>query len=91
MDHQATIESAAKEVGADSGRLDILINNAGYLEPNVRIADGDPYKWWETWTVVRLVVGQICQPEFVADMLLEYTWTLPHDTFIPPLDARKRG
>ncbi len=35
VDHRATIESAAKEVGPDSGKLDILINNAGHLEPNV--------------------------------------------------------
>ena len=31
------------------------------------------------------MVGQICQPEFVTDMILEYWWTLPHDTLFLPL------
>jgi NAD(P)-dependent dehydrogenase (short-subunit alcohol dehydrogenase family) len=32
-------------------RLDILINNAGYLEYRVKIGDSDPEEWWKTWTV----------------------------------------
>ena len=49
---RSSVESAAKEVETQFGRLDILINNAGYLEPAVPIMDSDPDTWWKTWTVV---------------------------------------
>lgn len=42
------VEAAAKEVEKAFGSLDILINNAGYLEPFVKIADSDPDVWWST-------------------------------------------
>ena len=46
------VESTAKRVDEDfSGRLDILINNAGYLEVFTPIIDSDPDEWWKTWTV----------------------------------------
>ncbi|RGP75363.1 hypothetical protein FLONG3_5753 [Fusarium longipes] len=33
------------------GSLDILINNAGYLEEWKPIAESDPSEWWRTWEV----------------------------------------
>ena len=46
------IESTAQRADKDfSGRIDILINNAGYLEKFVPIVDSDPDEWWKTWTV----------------------------------------
>lgn len=45
---EKTAWKAAKDMG---GRLDILINNAGYLEAFVPIVDSDPAEWWKTWTV----------------------------------------
>ena len=47
----ASAEAAAKATEAAFGRLDILINNAGYLAPFLPMADGDPDEWWKTWEV----------------------------------------
>lgn len=60
---RAKVESAATKVEADFGRLDILINNTGYLEPVVPIVDSNPDEWWKTWTVVSWMVSQIRQPK----------------------------
>ncbi|MCJ1318032.1 hypothetical protein MMC15_003359 [Xylographa vitiligo] len=47
-----SIESVATHAAHDLGRrLDILINNAGYLEIFTPIVDSDPDEWWKTWTV----------------------------------------
>lgn len=46
-----TIEAAAKKVDEEFGRLDILINNAGYLEKPLPIGESDPDDWWRTWEV----------------------------------------
>lgn len=51
VDREA-IERAAKEVERSFGRLDVLVNNAGYLETFLPIAESDPDEWWKTWTVV---------------------------------------
>lgn len=44
---------AAAETAADvlGGSLDILINNAGYLEKWKPIAESNPSEWWWTWEV----------------------------------------
>lgn len=42
---------AAELVEKEYGRLDILINNAGYLEKWKKIHESDPEDWWKTWEV----------------------------------------
>lgn len=41
----ATLERAVATAVAEFGRLDILINNAGLIEPIARLADSDPDAW----------------------------------------------
>lgn len=43
--------NAAQKVEQEFGRLDILINNAGYLETWKKIHESDPEDWWKTWEV----------------------------------------
>lgn len=38
----ASAESAAEAIEKEFGKLDILINNAGYLSAFKRVADSDP-------------------------------------------------
>lgn len=49
--NQAQVEAAASQVKDTLGHLDILINNAGYLETWKPITDSDPEDWWRTWEV----------------------------------------
>ncbi|KAI9713751.1 MAG: hypothetical protein M1812_006589 [Candelaria pacifica] len=48
---QKSVDEAAKEVEKRFGSLDILINNAGYLENWKPIAESDPEDWWKAWTM----------------------------------------
>ncbi|KAI0956387.1 hypothetical protein AcV7_006806 [Taiwanofungus camphoratus] len=45
------VADAAEQVKAKFGRLDVLVNNAGCMEPFNLIADSDPDEWWKVWTV----------------------------------------
>ena len=45
------INAAAATVQGAFGSLDILINNAGYLEAWKPIAESDPENWWRAWEV----------------------------------------
>ena len=54
VEDRASVEKSAKDIEDSFGRLDILINNAGYLEDPVPIADSNPDEWWKAWTIVRL-------------------------------------
>jgi NAD(P)-dependent dehydrogenase (short-subunit alcohol dehydrogenase family) len=33
------------------GKVDVLVNNAGYLERNISLAETDASEWWHTWEV----------------------------------------
>lgn len=48
----ASVDRAAAQLeAAFEGRLDILINNAGYLETAAPLAESDPDEWWKTMTI----------------------------------------
>jgi len=48
---QESTEEAAKLVETEFGKLDILINNAGFIGEMKLVADTDPEVWWQTWNV----------------------------------------
>ncbi|KAK5191079.1 hypothetical protein LTR92_008798 [Exophiala xenobiotica] len=48
---RAQVEKAAKEVESSLGSIDILINNAGYLEENRPLVESDPDEWWYAYEV----------------------------------------
>ena len=45
------VVAAAKRVEDTFGRVDVVINNAGYAERYNYIADSDPDDWWKVWNV----------------------------------------
>jgi NAD(P)-dependent dehydrogenase (short-subunit alcohol dehydrogenase family) len=47
----ASINEAAKSTEKEFGQLDILINNAGYLEKWVPLCEGDEREYWKTWEI----------------------------------------
>jgi len=47
----SAISEAVKQVKATFGKLDIVVNNAGAIEPLSLIGDSDPETWWNVWTV----------------------------------------
>ncbi|KAI9797101.1 MAG: hypothetical protein M1835_002089 [Candelina submexicana] len=48
---RGSVDRAAGEVEKTFGSLDILINNAGYLEAWKPLIESDPEDWWKTWTM----------------------------------------
>lgn len=49
---RVAVDKAAERVAATfGGKVDILINNAGYLEEPKPIDKSDPDEWWKTWEV----------------------------------------
>jgi len=49
---RASVEAAAGVVKGELGWVDVLVNNAGYLEEFRAIGESDPEGWWRTWEVV---------------------------------------
>jgi NAD(P)-dependent dehydrogenase (short-subunit alcohol dehydrogenase family) len=47
----ASITEAAKSTEAEFGQVDILINNAGYLEKWAPLCEGDENNYWKTWEI----------------------------------------
>ncbi|KAK3214512.1 hypothetical protein GRF29_19g418092 [Pseudopithomyces chartarum] len=48
---EQSVQEAAKEVEKAFGKLDILINNAGYLEKFTPLHESDVSDWWKVWEV----------------------------------------
>lgn len=48
---QEQVEAAAQTFERAFGVLDVLVNNAGYMEQWKPIAQSDPSEWWRTWEV----------------------------------------
>ena len=51
IQNRGSIEAAATEIDRAFGKLDIVVNNAGYLEKWLPIGETDPDDWWRTWDV----------------------------------------
>ncbi|KAL9635400.1 MAG: hypothetical protein Q9164_003477 [Protoblastenia rupestris] len=49
--HHASVKAAAQKIEKEFGKLDILINNAGYLEEGLPIVESDPDDYWKTWEI----------------------------------------
>lgn len=49
--NQANVDSVANEIEKVFGRLDILINNAGFLSEFNPLVETDPVAWWTNWEV----------------------------------------
>jgi NAD(P)-dependent dehydrogenase (short-subunit alcohol dehydrogenase family) len=47
----SAVAALAKEVEAKEGRLDVLVNNAGYSAAWVPIHESNPSDWWRTFEV----------------------------------------
>lgn len=46
-----SVANTAREIEAEVGGLDILINNAGYLAPYDTLTEADPDTFWRPWDV----------------------------------------
>ncbi|KAF2135440.1 uncharacterized protein K452DRAFT_293214 [Aplosporella prunicola CBS 121167] len=48
---EASVGAAAAAIEKAFGGLDVLVNNAGYMESGKPLAESDPDDWWKTWEV----------------------------------------
>ena len=48
---RASVAKAAADVEAAFGRLDVVVNNAGYLSEFKPLLDGDEDEWWLNWEI----------------------------------------
>lgn len=51
MQDRKSIQNAADETEKAFGRLDVLINNAGYLEKFIKLLDSDEDEYWKAWEI----------------------------------------
>ena len=67
---EASVNAAARSAKETFGRLDILINNAGYLELFKEIAQSDVSEWWKSWEVN--IKGTYLVTRALLPLLLDY-------------------
>lgn len=65
----ASIEAAASAFKAVSGRLDILINNAGFMTPAFPVVEADEESWWNTFEIN--VKGIFLMAKYFTPLLLK--------------------
>ncbi|KAE8149430.1 hypothetical protein BDV25DRAFT_2581 [Aspergillus avenaceus] len=63
-----SVQEAANKITSSFPRLDILINNAGYLEKRSKIAESDPVEWQKTWSV-NMIGPYLVSRAFLPHML----------------------
>lgn len=86
IDYEA-VKKAADLIKKEEGRLDILINNAGYGGPWVKLADADPADWWKTFEVN--VKGPFNFVHAFLPLLQETAKT--HDTIVDVVNVTSMG
>jgi NAD(P)-dependent dehydrogenase (short-subunit alcohol dehydrogenase family) len=47
----SAVTHAAETIKSRFGTLNILVNNAGYLDPYTKLGDSNPEQWWRSWEV----------------------------------------
>lgn len=66
---EADVKAAADTIAKEfDGALDVLINNAGYLETWKPVADSDPSEWWKTWDI-NIKGTYLCSKYFIPLLL----------------------
>ena len=51
VSNQQSVTDAAAKVKETFGRIDVLVNNAGFLEEFLPIAESDPDQWWQSYEI----------------------------------------
>lgn len=47
----ASVQAAAIQVRQEFSRLDVLVNNAGFMTPALPVVEADELEWWKTFEV----------------------------------------
>lgn len=64
-----SVKAAAETIATEfDGALDVLVNNAGYLEKWTPIADSDASEWWTTWDI-NVKGTYLCSKYFIPLLL----------------------
>ena len=66
---EAAVDAAVHRVREHFGRIDLLVNNAGLIEPEVPIWDADVDRWWEV--IVTNVRGPFLMTRAVVPLMIE--------------------
>jgi NAD(P)-dependent dehydrogenase (short-subunit alcohol dehydrogenase family) len=72
---EESVRAAAEAVTEKFGSLDVLINNAGYLEQWQPIAESNTEEWWRSWEI-NLKGTYLCSRYLIPLLLKSHTKTL---------------